>query len=111
MPNALRLELSSEQKRELEQARDNHPKAYICERCAAILKIEAGQSAHQVALTGLYKKRAPDTVYTWLHRYQVEGINGLFIREGRGRKAAFSPSLPDGDRRPGKSFGTVASKS
>jgi transposase len=95
MPNPLRLELSNEQKRELEQARDKHPKAYIRERCAAILKIAAGQSAHQVALFGLYKKRAPDTVYMWLHRYQVEGLDGLFMREGRGRKAAFSPSLPD----------------
>lgn len=95
MPKPLKLELSSEQKRELEQARDKHPKAYIRERCAAILKIAAGQSAHQVALAGLYKKRAPDTVYTWLHRYQAEGVEGLFMREGRGRKAAFFPPLPD----------------
>ena len=95
MPKPLKIELSSEQKAELEQARDKHPKAYIRERCAAILKIATGQSAHQVALVGLYKKRTPDTVYNWFHRYQAEGLKGLFIHKGRGRKAAFFPSVPD----------------
>jgi transposase len=95
MPNPLKIELSFAQKTELEQARDHHPKAYIRERCAAILKIASGQSAHQVAQVGLYKKRAPDTVYAWLHRYQAAGLKGLFIDKGRGRKAAFFPPLPD----------------
>lgn len=95
MPNPLKIELSLEQKYELEQARDRHPKAYIRERCAAILKIASGQSGHQVALSGLYKKRAPDTIYSWLHRYQAAGLDGLFIHKGRGRKAAFFPSMPD----------------
>ena len=93
MPVPLKIELTTDQRAELEQGRDNHPKAYIRERCAALLKIAAGHSGHQVALTGLYKPRAPDTVYAWVHRYLSDGLAGLLIRSGRGRKAAFSPTL------------------
>jgi transposase len=49
-----------------------------------------------VARTGLLRPRQPDTVYAWLDRYRAEGIAGLTIRPGRGRKPAFSPSLRDG---------------
>jgi transposase len=48
--------------------------------------------ARQVALSGLLKPRDPDTVYSWIRRYQAEGLDGLLIKPGRGRKPAFSPS-------------------
>lgn len=92
MPNPLTIELTSEQRRELEEMRDQHRLAYMRERAAAILKIADGMSGRQVALQGLLKKRDPDSVYGWVHRYQAEGIAGLMIRPGRGRKPAFSPS-------------------
>jgi transposase len=91
MPKLRTLKLTDERKTELEQIRDNHEKSYLRERAAALLKISAGQSAHAVATQGLLKKRDSDTVYEWLDRYEAEGVAGLQIKEGRGRKPAFSP--------------------
>ncbi|NPA90408.1 MAG: helix-turn-helix domain-containing protein [Chloroflexi bacterium] len=92
MPKPITLELTSKEKEELTRIRDHHPKAYMRERAAALLKIAAGRSGRDVALNGLLKPRHPDTVYGWVRRYKAEGIEGLRIRPGRGRKPAFSPS-------------------
>jgi hypothetical protein len=91
MPKRLRLNLTSEQREELERMRDRHPKPYLRERAAALLQIADGRSGRGVALHGLLKSRDPDTVYAWVRRYKEEGLEGLKIKPGRGRKAAFSP--------------------
>ena len=91
MPKPLTLDLSDEERRRLEEARDRHDKPYVRERATALLKIADGWSGREMALRGLLKQRKPDTVYDWFHRYQENGFNGLFISEGRGRKPAFSP--------------------
>ena len=93
MPKRRYLVLSTAQRAELAEQRDHHPQAYVRERCAALLKIADGQAPHAVAQYGLLKRRAPDTVYEWLNRYEAEGLVGLRIRAGRGRKPAFSPSV------------------
>lgn len=89
------ITLTSDQKEELEQIRTRHPKPYMRERAAAILKVEAGQSAHQVALKGLLQRRDPDTLYEWLDRFEAEGAAGLKVRPGRGRKPAFATRHTD----------------
>lgn len=94
MPKPLQIELRETERRQLEALRDTGSKAYLCERAAAILKIAAGRSVLEVAQVGLLKVRKVDTVCDWLHRYQQAGVPGLYIRRGRGRKAAFSPSPP-----------------
>lgn len=71
--------------------RDHAAKPYLRERAAAMLKIADGQSPHAVSQHGLLRQRKPDTVYAWLNRYQAEGIEGLYIRDGRGRKPAYEP--------------------
>lgn len=91
MPKLRTIKLSSKEKRGLKDVRKKHPKAYMRERAAAILKISKGQSPHRVATEGLLQKRDPDTVYSWLDRYEASGIEGLQINPGRGRKPAFSP--------------------
>jgi hypothetical protein len=96
MPKRRYLELTAEQRKELVEVRDRHERAYMRERAAALLKIADGLSAHHVALHGLLKPRDPDTVYLWIDRYEAEGVAGLAIRPGRGRKPSFSPSAPDG---------------
>jgi hypothetical protein len=93
MPAPLILTLTPDQQRELEHIRDHHTQPYVRERAAALLKIAQGQSAHHVALTGLLKPRDPDSVYGWLRRYQAEGVAGLVIRPGRGRKRQYFPPL------------------
>ena len=71
------LTLSKDQEAELTALRNQTKQEYVRERCAALLKIAAGQSAHWVALKGLLKVREPDTVYNWLDIYEAEGIAGL----------------------------------
>lgn len=96
MPKPLEITLTEEQRRELEAARDAHEKPYVRERAAAILKIVDGRSGRQVAYHGLLKRRKPDTIYQWVHRWQTEGFPGLLLKPGRGRKPAFSPSTRHG---------------
>ena len=91
MPQPRTLELTPAQRQELLQARQHHHKAYVRERAAALLKINQGLAPHAVARHGLLKARDPDTVYAWLDRYEAEGLQGLLVRKGRGRKPAFSP--------------------
>lgn len=92
MPKVYRLHLTEEQKQELVKARNSHPKPYVRERAAAILKVDSGWSLRKTAYEGLLKRHAPETVKTWCERYQHEGLKGLIIRTGRGRRASFFPS-------------------
>jgi len=87
-----RLELSEQQRAELEDLRDHSPSPYLRERAAALLKIAAGMPPLEVARHGLLRTRDSDTIYRWLGRYRKQGLAGLRIRTGRGRKPAFSPS-------------------
>lgn len=86
--------LTPGQQQALQRCRDTSPKPYQRERAAALLKIAAGTPAAAVARAGLLRPRQPDTLYQWLDRFQQEGVAGLIIRPGRGRKPAFSPSAP-----------------
>lgn len=79
------LSLSAQERETLEQVRDHHPTPYMRERAAALLRISAGEAAYHVALTGVLRARDPDTLYTWLHRYEREGVAGLLnhrVRRG-----------------------------
>ena len=82
--------------RELTDARDRHPRAYLRERAAALLKVADGIHVPAVAAAGLLKPRKEDTVRDWVHRYQAGGLAALLVRPGRGRRPAFSPSEPPG---------------
>ncbi|MBX3083207.1 MAG: helix-turn-helix domain-containing protein [Anaerolineae bacterium] len=96
MPKRFQESLTTAQREELENCRDHHQKAYMREKAAAILKIADGHTGSEVARRLLLKRRDEDTVYSWWHNYHVEGLAGLSVKAGRGRKPAFSPSLPDG---------------
>ena len=94
MPKVYRLQLTEEQKQELTKARNSHPKPFVRERAAAILKVDSGWSLRKTAYEGLLRRHTPETVKEWCERYLLEGLDGLKIRSGRGRKAAFSPYEP-----------------
>jgi len=84
--------LSWAQRRELEQARDHDSRPYVRERCAAVLKIDEGTSAHAVARHGLLKARDPATVYAWLGYYLADGLAGLTgHRHGGYRRSRLRP--------------------
>jgi hypothetical protein len=78
------LTLSLEQRRALVELRNQTKQEYIRERCAALLKIADGESAHSVARQGLLRLRDPDTVYGWLDCYEGEGIAGLHAHQQGG---------------------------
>jgi transposase len=105
---SLKVDLSAEQRRELEAVRDHHALAHMREKAAALLKIGTGQSGLQVAHHGLLKRRDADTIYRWVDRYQAEGVKGLLVRQGRGRKPAFSPDLPGASSGKGGAPGSTA---
>jgi hypothetical protein len=86
------LDLTSAERAELVHLRDSASVPYLRERAAALLKVADGATAAHVARSGLLRSRQPDTLYAWLRRYRAEGLAGLSIRPGRGRKPAFSPS-------------------
>jgi len=89
MPKLITICLMPEQEEQLKQIRDTHKDAYMRERAAAIIKVAQGISPRQVALNGLLKTRKPDTVRDWVRRFQSEGIAGLPVRPGQGRKPAY----------------------
>jgi transposase len=84
MSRLTKIELNSDQHAALEHA-SKHGKTHgFRQRCRIILLKAQKQPAHQVAgQIGCCK----NVVYHWVKRYQSEGIDGLHIRAGRGRKA------------------------
>src|SRR6266516_2001487 len=86
------VSLTPAQVQELEYARDHHALAYVRVKVAGILKVKQGHSLRQVAKSGLLKPVRRETVKAWVVRYQHEGIAGLVVKAGRGRKPAFSPA-------------------
>jgi hypothetical protein len=86
------LDLTSEQKLELETVLKKSPKPYLRERASAILQIAKGAFGKDVAFEGLLQKRRKNTIYDWVVRYKSEGLKGLEMLPGRGRKASFSPT-------------------
>ncbi len=110
MYKPLVVQLSSEQRQQLERIRDHDAKPYVRERAAAILKIADGRSARDVALHGLLKPRYRETPAGWVHRFEQEGIQGLYVRPGGGRKPAFSPSAVQRRRGPRGSAAPTAAR-
>jgi hypothetical protein len=94
MAQARQFSLTEEQRRDLLDCREHHPKAYMREKAAAILKVAQGQAVRQVAAHGLLRPRLPKKVGQLIDRYLAEGRAGLLVRKGRGRKPAFFPSQP-----------------
>lgn len=93
MPPRYHLELSEMQAKELTQTRDHHPLAYLRVKAAALLKVAQGEAISQVARQGLLKPVDRHTIKDWIIRYQQEGLTGLKVQTGRGRKPVFFPSL------------------
>ena len=91
MPKQRTLSLTEEERAELLEIRDHAQKPYVRERAAALLQVSEGKSGRWVAQNGLVRPRQPDTVYDWLNRYEAEGVDGLYMEDGRGRKPAYEP--------------------
>lgn len=70
MPKPRTLSLTDAQAAQWKQMRDSHPLPYLRERAAALLKVAEGHSPRRVALSLLLRPRRPDTLYTWIARFE-----------------------------------------
>ncbi len=96
MPAPAHLDLDTTARQELCDLRDHAPKAYLRERAAVLLAIAAGRSMRAAGREAGLKPHHIETICHWVARYRAEGVAGLTIRGGRGRKPA---SFPRGARR------------
>ena len=77
------IELSLEQKTALEIGYKSGPSHDYRSRCQCILLSSEGWSVNELMD---FFKVSRLSIYTWFNRYEEEGIDGLKIRPGRGRK-------------------------
>ena len=96
MPAPAHLDFDDAARQALCDLRDHAPKAYLRERAAVLLAIGAGRSMRSAGRDAGLKPHHIETICHWVARYRAEGIAGLTIRKGRGRKPA---SFPVGFRR------------
>ena len=93
MPKHIVVKLSENQIEELETVRHHHAKPYMRERAAAVLKVAEGETLTTVAEKGLLTRHEPETVHAWIKTYLEAGLKAWSIQSGRGRKAAFFPTV------------------
>lgn len=109
MPRSYQLPVTTEQRQELLHLRDRAPQPYVRERAAVLLAIADGASIRQAAVRAGLRAHDADTVCLWVARYQAEGVAGLVIRKGRGRKPRSFRERPDAGRRACAHAGGAAS--
>ena len=77
------VQLTSEQEAVLTDGYKTGRKHYFRSRCHCILLSSRGKSVSELMVLFSARKH---TIYDWFNRWEAEGINGLKIRSGRGRK-------------------------
>ena len=88
MGRIIKIELSDNQRKELENGYRNGKSHAFRTRCQMILLKSEGRKSQEIADFLGFCQQA---VNFWLHRYKAEGINGLLVKEGRGRPLILSP--------------------
>lgn len=91
MPKRIRIQLSEAERAQLERWTKSPPRSYLRYRAQAILQIADGKPVYQIARQ-LKLRVHRTTISSWAQRYLAEGLSGLKVKPGRGRKAGFSPS-------------------
>lgn len=98
-PSSVRVDLSPDQRQELERRireQKTHKRVYLRAKC--ILLASRGWSNSAIAEKLDF---ARDRVVMWRHRFVAEGLAGLDDRPRSGRPPRFSPRTEAFDRRPG----------
>jgi transposase len=81
--------LTESQRQELEHLYKTSPKHVVRKNCHAILLKSEGRTSKDV---GQIVGMTDVSVNSWLRRYKTEGISGLMIKPGRGRKPMMEQS-------------------
>lgn len=87
MGRFIKIQLDDFQRKELEKGCRNGKSHAFRTRCQMVLLKSEGRKSKEIASFLGFCQQA---VNTWLKRYKTEGINGLKVREGRGRPAILS---------------------
>jgi transposase len=77
--------LNKRERKTLTHIRNLSKKPYQLKRASALLKVTDGMSPHAVALSGLLRKRDPDTVYGWVYAFDALGFLSLSHAPRRGK--------------------------
>lgn len=84
MGRFLKITLDDQQRAALEQGYRNGKTHTFRQHCQIVLLKAQGRKSQEIAsLLGCNQKSVND----WLHRFNAEGIQGLHIKPGRGRKS------------------------
>jgi transposase len=78
------MELSSEQYRELEHCARHGQPAYLRTKALVLVNLVDGRPVQEISKIFRVSRQS---VYTWSKRYIGEGLDGLRVHRGRGRKA------------------------
>jgi transposase len=90
MPKRYHIELSDEEREQLNRWVKNPPRPYLRKRAWAILLLAAGEPAYRVARDRRVRTDR-STLAVWVKRFQSERLAGLRIKPGRGRKPVYAP--------------------
>jgi len=90
MPKRYKIVLTEPEQQKLEGWVKNPPRPYLRERARAILNISQGKTI-QATVEKLRVRVHRNAVSEWVRRFLSDGLEGLKIKRGRGRKAVFSP--------------------
>jgi transposase len=99
MPKRYQIELTDAHKQRLESWVKNPPSPYLRERARAILQVSQGETI-QATAEKLHIRVHRNAVSEWVKRFLSDGLEGLKIRSGRGRKAIFSPDRKRRSQKP-----------
>jgi transposase len=83
------INLSTQEVNTLEEGLKHHPKSFYRIRCQALLWSQRGYKVREIA--SLVQVRS-HTVRLWMSNWEQNGLAGLQISAGRGRKAAIMVS-------------------
>lgn len=89
MGRFIEIELTDDQRKELENGHRNGRSHAFRTRCQMVLLKSEGRKSQDIADFLGFCQQA---VNNWLNRYKTDGINGLLVKEGRGRPAILSPT-------------------
>jgi transposase len=87
MGRVIKVQLTDNQQKELENGYRNGKSHAFRVRCQMVLLKSEGRKSKEIADFLGFCQQA---INLWLKRYKLEGINGLLIREGRGRPRILS---------------------
>lgn len=102
------MQITREQRQELEKAARCGLPAYVRPKALALLNLADGRSVTDMARIFRVSRRS---VYSWQARYGREGLPGLSVHPGRGRKAkADVAEIEDYVRQSPRNFGLMRTR-